>query len=199
MKAKWLLSVAFVFLAVQTACYAQKAIAEADAYVASVREFVEKQGEPHLILADVSDYNQGSDPKWKKYLSVKEFENLREEEESYTIAYVWLKDGKPVAVNFTYSSPSGDWAHYAEHVFRPGGSVAEIKRELRTFLGDLIVIRTSLFDENGNELRNSKEFLDLSSHKPVEPTDEFQDIDVDVYKKVSDLPFSELLSVSGKQ
>ena len=51
MKAKWLLSVAFVFLAVQTACYAQKAIAEADAYVASVREFVEKQGEPHLILA----------------------------------------------------------------------------------------------------------------------------------------------------
>lgn len=174
-------------------------LADVQAYVKEAREFVEKQGEPHLIFADVSDYNEGAKPVWRKYASMVDFQNAGEEAESYTVAYVWLKEGKVIGVNFTYSSPSGDWAHYAEHVFRPDGSVAEIRKELRTFMGDVIVIRTTVFDPSGKELKVSKEFLDLNTQKPVAPTENFQDVDVPVYKKASDLPFVSELAVSGKQ
>ncbi|QQS39939.1 MAG: hypothetical protein IPM63_11225 [Acidobacteriota bacterium] len=167
-----------------------KTLAEVQAYVKEARDFVEKQGEPHLIFADVSDYNEGSKPLWKKYSSMIDFQNAGEEIESYTVAYVWLKEGKVIGVNFTYSSPSGDWAHYAEHVFRPDGSIAEIRKELRTFMGDVIVIRTTVFDPSGKELKVSKEFLDLNTQKPVPPTENFQDVDIPVYKKAGDLPFA---------
>lgn len=167
-----------------------KTLAEVQAYVKEARDFVEKQGEPHLIFADVSDYNEGAKPVWKKYSSMIDFQNAGEEAESYTVAYVWLREGKIIGVNFTYSSPSGDWAHYAEHVFRPDGSVAEIRKELRTFMGDVIVIRTTVFDPLGKELKVSKEFLDLNTQKPVPPTENFQDVDVPVYKKAADLPFA---------
>lgn len=188
MKVRFLVG-ALMFFILQTACFAQDALKDTEAYVASIRSFAEKEGEPHLILADVSDYNQGSEPVWKKYESLRDFENAREEEESYTVAFIWKKDGKPVAVNFTYSSPSGDWAHYVEYVFRPDGSAAAVRRELRTFMGDLIVIRTAIYDEKGKELKSSKKFLDLETEKEKAPTEDFQDIEVPVYKKAAELPF----------
>lgn len=190
MRLRAVMSVAVAFFLLQAVCFGQSALADVEAYVASVNAFAEKEGEPHVIFADVSDYNEGSKAVWKKYDSLKDFENSREEEESYTIAFVWKKEDKIVAVNFTYSSPSGDWAHYVEYVFRPDGSAAGVRKELRTFLGDLIVIRTTLFDEKGVELKSTKEFLDLESEKPVKPTDSFQDIDVPLYKKTADLPFA---------
>lgn len=196
MRLRTVVSVAAACILMQAVCFGQNAAAEAEAYVASIKAFAEKEGEPHVIFADVSDYNEESKAVWKKYDSLKDFENSREEEESYTVAFVWKKEGRIAAVNFTYSSPSGDWAHYVEYVFRPDGSAAGIRRELRTFLGDLIVIRTSLLDEKGVELKSSKEFLDLESEKPVKPTDSFQDIEVPLYKKVADLPFA--IEVKGE-
>lgn len=193
MKVRFLV-VALTLLILQTACFAQDALKDTEAYVASIVSFVEKEGEPHMILADVSDYNQGSEPVWKKYDSIKDFENAREEEESYTIAFIWKKDGKTVAVNFTYSSPSGDWAHYVSYVFRADGSAASVKRELRTFMGDLVVIRISMYDEKGTELKSSKKFLDLETEKPLAEPKDFQDVDVPVYKKLSELPF---FSIAG--
>ncbi|HUF04713.1 MAG TPA: hypothetical protein VMM38_11135 [Aridibacter sp.] len=174
-----------------------KTLAEVQAFVKEARDFVEKQGEPHLIFADVSDYNEGAKPVWKKYGSMVDFQNAGEEGERYTVAYIWLKEGKVIGVNFTYSSPSGDWAYYAEHVFRADGSVAEIRKELRTFLGDVIVIRTTVYDPAGKELMTTKEFLDLDSQKPVPPTSNFMDVDVAVYKKAGDLPFAGQLFVSA--
>lgn len=179
-----------------------KTLAEVQAFVKETREWVEKQGEPHLVFADSSDYSEGAKPVWKRYASMVDFQNAGEEGESYTVAYVWLKEGKVIGVNFTYSSPSGDWAHYAEHVFRPDGSVAEIRKELRTFLGDVIVVRTTVYDPAGKELKISKEFFDLENQKPIPPTDNFQDVDVPVYKKVGEIPFllsAGDLSVSREQ
>lgn len=188
------LVVVLALLILQTACFAQDALKDTEAYVASIVSFVEKEGEPHMILADVSDYNEGSEPVWKKYDSIKDFENAREEEESYTVAFIWKKDGKTVAVNFTYSSPSGDWAHYVSYVFRADGSAASVKRELRTFMGDLVVIRISVYDEKGAELKSSKKFLDLETEKTLPEPKDFQDVDVPVYKKLSELPF---FSIAG--
>lgn len=187
------------------ACLAQennpdeKALAEADGYAALIRDFVEKQGEPGVIFADIGTDGEQAKPSWKRYATLKDFESAGEDEESYTVAYVWLKEGKPVLVNFTYTSPSGDWAHYVEYVYRPEGSVAVIRKELRTFYGEIIVIRTSVYDPKGKELKSTKEFLDLETQKPKKPTENYQDVDVPVFKKVSELPFAGKLAVSGKQ
>jgi hypothetical protein len=199
---------AFAALALaQVACFAQNppqsedpALTAARAYVKSVNEYALKQGSPDLIIADVSDYNEDSKPVWKKYSSEEELENSREEEESYTIAYVWFQDRLPTAVNFTYSSPSGDWALYVEYVFRTDGSAAGIRRELRTFQGNIAVTNISFLDEKGKLLKETTEFADLETQKPVPPTKNYADIDVDIYKRVSDLPFAAMLKpVSGKQ
>ncbi len=197
---------AVALLFAQAACMAQNPSVEDPAltavrdYVKSVSEFSNKQGSPHLIIADVSDYNENSKPVWKKYVSEEELENSREEEESYTLAYIWFQDEIPVAVNFTYSSPSGDWALYVEYAFRKDGSAAGIRRELRTFQGNIIVTRISLLDENGKVLKETKEFTDLETQKPVPATTNFADMEVDIYKTVKEIPFASMLKpVSGKQ
>jgi hypothetical protein len=189
----------------QAACLAQNTPTEDPAltavrdYVKSVNDFAEKQGGPHLIVADVSEYNEDSKPVWKKYSSEEQLENAREGEESYTIAYIWFQENVPVAVNFTYSSPSGDWALYVEYVFRADGSVAGIRRELRTFQGNIAVTNISFLDEKGKLLKETTEFADLETQKPVPPTKNYADIDVEIYKNLKDLPFAAELAVSGKQ
>ncbi len=172
----------------------EKLIASIEYYAESVKDFVENEGGPHIIIADVSDYNNSEQPDWKVYSSEAEFESARETEESYTIAYIWKKDGYVAAVNFTYSSPSGDWAQYMYYAFREDGSVARINRNLRTFMDDLIVNRTYIYDENGKVLKETTEFRDLRTDKPVKARKDFIDLDVDFYKSTSELPFAELLS-----
>jgi hypothetical protein len=199
-----LFAAAAIFL-LQAACLAQNTPAEdpsltaARDYVKTVNDFAEKQGGPQLIIADVSDYNEDSKPVWKKYASEEALEKAREDEESYTIAYIWFQEDVPVAVNFTYSSPSGDWALYVEYVFRADGSAAGIRRELRTFQGNIIVTNISFLDEKGKVLKETTEFSDLETQKPVTPTKDYADIDVELYKSVKKLPFASELAVSGKQ
>lgn len=205
MKLRTVLFAAAALVTAQAACLAQNPPAEDPAvtavreYVKATADFAEKQGSPHLIVADISDYSEGSKPVWKKYESREEFENSREEEESYTVAFVWFQENVPVAVNFTYSSPSGDWALYVEYVFRTDGSVAGIRRELRTFQGNVIVVKNFLFDEKGKKLNEKTEFFDLETEKPIPPKKNFADMEVDLYKSVKALPFADVLTASRKQ
>ena len=86
-----------------------KLVKPVEAYAKTIEDFVEKEMKPHLVIADVSDYNESDKPIWKDRTFEEESEKPSEAgEEAYTIAYIWKKDGKVVATNFTYSSPSGD-------------------------------------------------------------------------------------------
>ncbi|REJ75318.1 MAG: hypothetical protein DWQ47_07480 [Acidobacteria bacterium] len=176
----------------------KKALADAESFVKEAREYIEKQGEPHLVIADLADHKESSKPVWTRFETQEAFENT-EGEDIYTIALIWTKDERVLAVNFTYTSPSGDWAHYVDHIFHPSGYAVQIRKELRTFNGDMIVVRNVLFDSYAKELKSTKEYFDLNTQKPVKATDNFQDVDVDVYIRASDLPFFDLLKVSGKQ
>lgn len=168
-------------------------VKQIEAYAKTIQAFVEKEQKPHLVIADVADYNNAEKAIWKMFKSEEEFEEARETEEAYEIAYIWKKDGKIVAANFTYSSPSGDWAQYVYYVFREDGSTARADRELRTFLGDIIVNRIHIYDEAGKLLKETKTFRDLATQEPVKANENFQDIDVDIYKNVKNLPFASML------
>ena len=169
-----------------------------DSYCKSVDTFVKKYKSPHLVFADVSDYNKNKS-KWKKYNSERAFEKRRETQESYNIAYLWQKKGKIVKTNFTVSSPSGDWAKYVFLYFREDGTLAKSESELRTFVGDFIALQDFYFDRKGRILKKTLEYRDLRTEEPKKPSkDDLEDNSffmdkTNHFKKTGKLPFASLL------
>src|SRR5436189_2245700 len=168
-------------------------VAQITSYAKSIDRMTDRRKEPDLVIADVSDYATEK-PEWRKFKSVKELEAFREKTETYTVAYNWRSNSKIVSSVFTAFSPSGDWAQYVTHYFRPDGSAAKINAEMRTFNGDYIIIREYYFGARGNLLKKTAKYLDLTTKKPKKPTAEMLDeksdfYRADYYKKVSLLPY----------
>jgi hypothetical protein len=107
-------------------------------------------------------------------------------------AFVWLKAGRVVGANFTFTSESGDWAHYVNYYFRENGGLAKVDARLNTFYGNLSVIREKYYDDKGKLLRASTRYLDLQSGKPKKSKD-FIDEPIPIYLKAQDLPFYKIL------
>lgn len=181
-----------LFVSAQTNKKAE--IRRINAYCKTIDAFVKRYKSPHLIFADTSDYNEGSEPEWQKFASEKTLEKFRETTETYTIAYNWRKNGKIVKSNFTFFSPSGDWAQYVYHYFREDGTLAKVEAQLNTFYGNISVLRDFYFDRKGKLLRKTTKYLDLQTQKPKKPdTEDFYDEEVKIFKKTSRLPFASLL------
>ena len=171
-------------------------VARIVAYAKSIDKIADRRKEPDLVIADVSDYDTEK-PEWRKFKSTKELEAFREKTETYTVAYNWRTNSKIVSSVFTVFSPSGDWAQYVTHYFRPDGSAAKVNTEMRTFNGDYIIIREYYFDSRGKLLKKTAKYLDLATKKPKKPTAEMLDeksdfFKADYYKKVSVLPYYSL-------
>lgn len=171
-----------------------------DAYVKTLDAMVKKAKAPHLIFADTSDYEEGSQPKWQKFADEKALETFRTEtRETYTIAFNWLQRGRIVKSNFTLFSPSGDWTQYVFHDFRADGTLAHVQSEMRTFNGDLIITQDFYFDRTGRQLKKSVKYRDLMTDKPIKPTKEFLknqgnfSNEVEYYKTTGKLPFAKLV------
>lgn len=177
----------------------EKLLEPVEKYVAAIEAFIEKEDKPHLVVADVSDYNESEKPLWRKYDSEEDFEKARAANEAYTVAYIWRKAGRPVAVNLTLSSPSGDWAQFVLYIFRADGSLAKADSTLNTFYGDATVRRTYWFDEQGKLLKETVSYEDLESRKPFDPKSrDFFDQETELYKNAGQLPFAELLTRKPK-
>lgn len=186
----------FAVAASCTAAFGQAAETKGiDVYVASIDAMVKAAKKPHLVFADTSDVVDGdSVPEWRRFASENALTRYREaESETYEIAFVWTKDGNPVASNFTLFSPSGDWAQYDNHYFRADGSIAKIISELRTFHGNFILKRQIWFDVKGVQIASSRNYSDLDSGKPIKrPKDAFE-TDVKRFRNVAGMPFFKLI------
>ena len=165
-------------------------IKKIDSYCKSVDSFVKKHKSPQLIFADVS---QTEKEKWRKFQSEKALEKFREDTETYSISYNWLKKKKIIFASFTFFSESGDWFHYIDYYFHPDGSLAKIDADLKTFYGNLSALRTLYFDKNGKLLRKSSKFYSIYTKKEIKPDRAFIDEEIYIYKKLSQLPFATLL------
>jgi hypothetical protein len=190
-----------LFAFVSVTAFAQPAkivtVSQIAAYAKTIDRMTDRRKEPDVVIADVSDYETDV-PEWKNFKSTRELDAFREKTETYTIAYNWKDRGHIVASAFTIFSPSGDWAQYVNHYFRPDGSAAKVTTEMRTFNGDYIIIREKYFDSRGKVLKKTAKFLDLMTKKPKKPTEEMLDEDSEFYKtdfytKLSALPFYSLI------
>ena len=114
-------------------------------------------------------------------------------------AYVWLREGKIVAVNLTQQNESGDWVHYVNHCFRPDGSLARLKAVFNTFHGNMSVERERVYDSRGRLLRSRTKYLDLKERKPRRPGPDYKEHEFTVFRSVKELPFLALLPPNNKK
>jgi len=161
-----------------------------NAYVAEVDRFTKRNTKARRIFADVATADNNN-PLWREFKSKREFDKFEGNPDES--AYVWTRAEKVIAVGFTYTSQSGDWAHMVTYYFREDGTLAKIEAQLNTFYGDVSVVRNQYFNNVGVRISNSERILDLKTQKPVKKPADYFDQPVTVFKKVSELPFYKLL------
>jgi hypothetical protein len=167
-------------------------IAAIEAYVRQMDAYVKRNSRRGRLFADTSDYTAANvPPRWQEFRNKRELERA----EVYSAATVWSNTaGDIVVAEFSLSSPSGDWAQYNTYYYRNDGTLAKRHSELRTFMGDLIVIRDRLYDPTGKMLQTRTRYLDLTTRKPKKAAEgSFQDMPIELYAKTSSLPFYALL------
>lgn len=167
---------------------AQKAaLASINSYAQQIDQYIKRH--PKRIFANVVSETDEADH-WREFKTVAKLENSETAfDES---AHVWQKAGKVVAVQFTFSSQSGDWVQYVNYYFRADGTLAKLHSRLNTFHGNLSVIRDKFYDAGGRLLQTSTRYLDLKSQKPTKSRD-FMDAEIPLYLKARELPFYKLL------
>jgi len=168
-------------------------IASIDRYAAQLDQYAKRNQKSAQVLGDISSASTDEKSNWKTFKSTKEREDAGTGDNLNEQADVWKREGKVVATNMTFSSPSGDWAHFVTYYFRDDGSVAKTHGELNTFYGDVRVVSDHYYSQDGKLLKTKRLFLDLKTKRPKKPGDYQPKKSEPVYKKVSDLPFFELL------
>ncbi len=147
-------------------------------------------------FADVSSQEaENAQPQWREFNNKRALDRAWSDGKTYTSAIIWLKAGRtPVVTDFTLSSPSGDWKHDVTNYYRDDGTLAKTQAELRTFYGDVIVLRTRYYSPEGKLLSEKTRYLDLTTRKPKKVKEgDFMNQEPPVYAKTSSLPFYSLL------
>jgi hypothetical protein len=169
-------------------------LAEIVSYAKSIDQFIKFNSRKRRIFGNIAGVDDKLD-KWREFKTAKQMERADEGDNLDESAYVWVKDGKIVAANFTFTSSSGDWVHYVNCYFRADGTLAKIHAQLNTFSsaeGGLSVVREKFYGATGRLVHTSTRYLDLKSQRPTKVTD-FMDQPIPSYKTVRALPFSKLL------
>jgi len=165
-------------------------LANINAYVAEVDRFTKRNTKARRIFAAVAA-SENDKPRWREFKTKREFDKFEDfPDES---AYAWTRADKVIAVAFTFTSQSGDWAHLVTYYFREDGTLAKIEAQLNTFYGDVSVVRNQYFNNAGVRISSSERILGLKTQKPVKKPADYFDQPITVFKKVSELPFYKLL------
>src|SRR5215510_14122889 len=166
-------------------------IARIKTYCLELDDYAKRNLKLGRLFGDVSSGMEGEKSQWREFKSEEEREEVVTENDK---ANVFAKDGAVVLANYTFQSPSGDWAHYVNYYFRTDGALAKIHARLNTFYGNMIVIRERFYDPKGKLLSSSQQFLDLETKKKKKPGADFEDETIPLYRTVKALPFYTLLS-----
>jgi hypothetical protein len=132
-------------------------------------------------------------PVWRR-LGAKEQPPPVPDDASREVATVERLAGAVRKVTVQADTPSGDWTNTTEHYFRPDGTIAFRFERHATFLGPgdpegpYVVERRTYVDEAGRTVRTIVRAFVRASGAEV-PLAQVQQIDVDAYRRVADLPF----------
>ncbi len=157
-------------------------------YCAGVEAFEKSHDHDGRLFTNIGTEENSTD-KWREVSDKKGLDKLEYDDS----ALVWFRNGILVEANVTFSSGSGDWANYAHYCFRADHTLARMHSILNTFEGHVRLIRDTLYDSNGTQIRSTSQFFDLDTEKPIQGTPDFMDAPASVFLKTTDLPFFNLL------
>lgn len=167
-------------------------IASIEAYGRQMDAYTKRNARAGRLFGDTANYEDANAPaRWKEFKT----KSALQRAEVYSAATAWLNStGELVVADFSLSSPSGDWAQFNTYYYRSDGTLAKLHSELRTFMGDIVVIRDRFYDSKGKLLQEKTRYLDLQTRKPKKVKEgDFQDMPIELYAKTSDLPFYALV------
>jgi hypothetical protein len=162
-------------------------LAAINTYARQVDRFIKLNHERRRVFGDVGD----KDENWREFKG-KVAKGETDPDDLDEVAYVWVRNGKVVAVGFTFQSESRDWYHFVTYYFRDDVTLAKIHSRLNTFYGSVTAIRDMYYGSKGRVLKSTARFLDIQTQKPKKKPN-FQDEPTPVYLNVRKLPFFKLL------
>jgi hypothetical protein len=167
-------------------------IASIEAYSKQMDASAKRNARAGRLFGDTANYENGDEPAlWKEFPTKRALQRA----EVYSAATVWTgQTGEPVVAKIDLTSPSGDWAQYNNYYYRSDGTLAKLHAEMRTFMGDVIIIRDRFYDSKGKQLQEKTSYLDLQTRKPKKVSEgDFMDVPPEVYAQTSALPFYAVL------
>ena len=139
-----------------------------------------------------------SERRWKEAKS----ESARASaEHGYFLATVYSLHDAPAKAVFRIGSPSGDWQNTTEYYFYSNGTTAFRFERHVTYLGSAddenngaqsgpyVVEKRTYFDDQGSMVRDGVRAFVESTKRDISPK-HVQQIDIESYARVSDLPFA---------
>jgi hypothetical protein len=174
---------------------ATKAIEDVKAYCSTIDDY--KHDADPKLFADASD---SAKPAWRKVATERELDSLTEAQFQHsTVARVWFKDDKVVAVETDYTTAAGYWELSAEYCFREDGTIATLHSEYHDAVEDYVSLRDKIFDESGNVIDTKEQIFDANTHKPKKLSNKVaaSEQHAPEYKTTKDLPFHRLLGTQA--
>jgi len=166
---------------------AASALVSINTYARHVDRFIKINNQRRRVFGDVGDEQEN----WREFKG-KVAKGEADPDDLDDVAYVWLRQGKVVAVFFTFQSGSRDWGHFVTYYFREDGTLAKIHSRLNTFYGSVTAIRDQYYSASGKLLKKTARFLDIQTQKRKKNPN-FHDEPTPVYLNVRKLPFFKLL------
>lgn len=163
-------------------------IAEIDQYVADIDLYIKAHPAADRILANVASGKSNEPTKWQVFATETDRDKADSGENLNESAFAWKRDGKVIAANFTFQSPSRDWAQFVMYYFNGDGTLAKSASTLNTFQGGVTVLRDDYYDRKGRLLKGTTHCRDLKTNQP-KPCGDFRDRPAPLFKKVEALPF----------
>jgi hypothetical protein len=170
---------------------ADKAVEDIKTYCSTIDDY-KHDADPRLF-ADASDQVKAN---WRRIGTERELDSLTEAQFQHsTIARVWSKDDKVVAVETDYTTAIGDWDLTADYCFREDGTLAKLHSEYHDGTEDYISTRDESFDDSGTVIDTKSQIMDANTHKPKKLSKKVAAAEqhAPVFKKTKDLPFHRLL------
>jgi hypothetical protein len=167
-------------------------VADIEAYANDIDSYVKTAEAKERIFANIASGTKSEAAKWSEFNSDDERKKADTGDNLNESAYVWTRDGKVIGANFTFQSPSRDWAQFVMYYFRVNSTLAKSTSTLNTFNGGITVIRQDYYDSKGMLLKGTTHCKDLKSQQP-RPCGDFEDKPAPLYKSVNQLPFYLLL------
>ena len=165
-------------------------VADIEAYCKKVDRLIESSHNSGRVFVSTSLDSEPASVGWRESKAVGE-DGRNSLNES---AFVWSREGKILAVKFTFQSESRDRVQFAMYYYRDDGTLAMISARLNLLRGQTMIMREQFYDRKSVLIRGSTKSCSLKGGREQKPDKHFIPEPLPVYLTTDRLPFYQALA-----